>query len=271
MKELERLQEIARILRSPEGCDWDKAQDFLSMRPNLIEEAYEVVEAVDSGEMHHLREELGDLLFTVFFYAQLAREKGEFSIQDVAEDISEKLVRRHPHVFGDVTVEGVNDILANWEAIKQQEKGADGKLKRKSLMDGATRALPALFRANKTQEKASRVGFDWKEAGPVFDKVNEEVAELKEAIEKSTEIGMEQTRNEVEMELGDLLFTITNLARKLDINPELALNRSTDKFQDRFRHMENMVEESNENLKGMSPERLEELWERAKRALSESH
>ncbi len=294
MEQLERLKEITRILREPGGCDWDRAQDFHSIRTNVIEEAYEVVDAVNRESAEDLREELGDLLFQVIFYSRLAQEKGLFALEDVTRTIADKLVRRHPHVFGDSRVEGVEEILTNWEKIKRQEKGeSEESPERKSALDGVAETLPALFRAYKVQEKAARTGFDWSETDPVMEKIHEELRELEEEIRQFRSLSQSESarsaeegdspvgasaepfshtpskmesnlRHKLEEEMGDLLFSMVNLSRHLKMNPELVMNRAVDKFTWRFRHMEELARESGESLESLSLSQKEELWQRVK-------
>lgn len=268
MEELARLKEITAVLRGPHGCEWDKAQDFQSMRPHLIEEAYEVLDAIEHFNADDLKEELGDLLFLVFFFSRLAEEQEMFELSDVAEGVAEKLVRRHPHVFGDVEVTGVADILENWEAIKKEEKG-DKSGDVPGLMDGVTRSMPALFRAFKTQQKAARVGFDWSDAEGVFDKLQEEIGEIHEAIENTPpDYTSPSCPPEIEDEIGDLIFTTVNLARKLGANPETSLNKAVDRFQERFHLMETYARRSFVNLDDLDDEQLEELWQKAKKEIA---
>ncbi len=256
MNEFDRLESITRRLREPGGCPWDQEQTRESMRPHVIEEAYEVVDAIDRGSAEGVREELGDLLFLVFFFARLASEAGEFSIQDVARDISDKLVRRHPHVFGDTVVDGVKGVLSNWEKIKDAEK----KSGRSS--DGF---LPALLRARKIQERAARQGFDWKNAEGVVDKIAEELEELRveTAGIASAPPGSARRREE---ELGDVLFTIVNLSRHIDVDPETALHGATGRFFSRFRWMEEEAQRAGLTVSAMTPDERESLWVRAKQA-----
>jgi MazG family protein len=268
MEELARLKEITTVLRGPHGCEWDRAQDFESMRPHLIEEAYEVLDAIEHFNPDDLKEELGDLLFLVFFFSRLAEERELFELSDVAEGVAEKLVRRHPHVFGDVQVSGVADILENWEAIKKEEK-KDKSDEKPSLMDGVTRTMPALFRAYKTQQKAARTGFDWNSVDGVFDKLQEEIGEIQQAAKNvPPDYTSPACPPEVENEIGDLIFTAVNLARKMGANPETALNKAVDRFQDRFRLMETYAGRSFVNLKNLSEAQLEELWEKAKKEIA---
>ncbi|MDI6892321.1 MAG: nucleoside triphosphate pyrophosphohydrolase [Actinomycetota bacterium] len=242
------LLEIMARLRGPSGCLWDKEQTHQSIKQHLIEEAYEVVDAIDRKDFAHLKEELGDLLLQVVFHAQIASDEGKFDIGDILEDITTKLVRRHPHIFGDVKVSSSREVVENWESIKRGESG-------RSLLAGIPRSLPALFHALKLQEKAARVGFDWEEKEPIFEKLTEEIAELEEACrEEGREKG----------EIGDILFTVVNLARRLGIDPEDALRAVNVKFRRRFEFMEKRAKEEGRGLESMSLEEKDRLWEEAK-------
>jgi len=256
---MERFDELLRImerLRAPGGCPWDREQTHRSIRKYVIEEAYEVAEAIDRDDPDELCGELGDLLLQVVFHAQMAREAGTFTIDDVCRRIVEKMRRRHPHVFADVAVTGAADVVRNWEAIKAEERGAGA-----SAIDGVPRALPALQRAERIGEKAARVGFDWPDAGAVLAKVDEERRELAEAVAGGG-------RDRVREELGDLLLAVANLARKLDVEPEDALARAVDRFDARFRHLEAAVRASGRDVASAGAAELDDLWERAKRAVA---
>lgn len=252
----EGLVKIMERLRGPQGCPWDREQTRESIRPYLIEEAYEVLEALDEGDLGKYREELGDLLLQVVFHAQIAAEQGEFTIDDVLRAISEKLIRRHPHVFGGATMTTAEEVLTHWEAKKSAERRAQGG----SALDGVPKELPALLRAHRLQEKAKRVGFDWKEAREVFGKVEEELRELKTAAEKG-EAGP------VEAELGDLLFALVNLSRFFRVNPEEALRKSIDRFIARFRYIEQEMARQGKDLKEADLQEMDKLWEEAKKTL----
>ncbi|MDO4203147.1 MAG: nucleoside triphosphate pyrophosphohydrolase [Selenomonadaceae bacterium] len=251
--ELNPLVEVMKTLRSPGGCPWDIAQTHESLRRNLIEECYEVIEAIEAKDSHGLCEELGDLLMQIVFHARMAEEAGFFDMQEVIDGITEKLIRRHPHVFGEVSVADAAEVLVNWEEIKKQEKP-----ERKSAIDGIPIQLPALIYAEKVQHKAAKVGFDWDEIGPVWDKCAEEIAELKEAV-------AEKDADHIEDEFGDLVFAIVNLARFLKVDPELALRRANKKFSRRFRVVEKKVIDSGREWSEYTLPELDKFWEEAKR------
>ncbi len=250
------LEELAAILRSENGCAWDREQTSRTLKPYLIEEAYEVYEAIDSGADDNLREELGDLLYQVYAHAQIAREENRFTIDDVARGIVEKLVYRHPHVFGGERALNAGEVIERWERIKKKEKAH-----RKSILDGVPAHLPSLLKAYRVQQKVSRVGFDWEKAEDIVAKLDEEVAEFKEALASGeAEGGLDR----MEDEMGDILFTMVNIARFFGINAEDALNRTVNKFIDRFRSLENDAAALGRKLEDMSPAELDGLWEAAK-------
>ncbi|ORU00458.1 Nucleoside triphosphate pyrophosphohydrolase MazG [Anaerovibrio sp. JC8] len=246
------LKDIVHTLRSPGGCPWDIAQTHESIRTNLIEETYEVIEAIDLQDPHLMCEELGDLLLQVVFHARMAEETGDFSMQQVIDEATEKLVRRHPHIFGDVQAADAGAAVLAWESIKKKEKK-----ERQSVLDGVPKGLPALMSAQKLQHKAAKVGFDWDEIAPVWDKIKEEVDELKEA-------QAEGNPQHIEEELGDVLFTVVNLARFLKVDAELALMNTNRKFTERFHFVENKVKESGKNWSDFTLNELDELWNMAK-------
>ena len=254
MTPFEKLVSIMSTLRSENGCPWDREQTHDTLRPYLIEEAYEVLDAIESHDDKSLREELGDLLLQVVFHAQLASETARFSIDDVADSIVEKLIRRHPHVFGDVKADTPHEVLNNWEKIKQAEDTSG----RKSILDGLPGHLPALLKAYRVQEKVARVNFDWDDIRDVFGKVHEEIDELQEA-------HTHQDQTKLEEEFGDLLFSLVNLARHLKVTPEDALRRTIQKFMDRFKYVEETMNLKGESLEDSTLERMDELWEEAKR------
>jgi MazG family protein len=253
---LERLKNIVALLRSPEGCPWDREQTHQSLRAGLLEEACETIDAIDRGDDTNLREELGDLLLQVVFHADLARDRGAFTLEDTVMDVCEKLIRRHPHVFAQGNATDSKAVLRQWEQIKREEKGASA-----SIFEGVPRALPALIRAQNVQKKAARVGFDWPEDTDVIDKFREELAEL--SIEMSS--GEHQR---LEHEVGDLLFTAVNLSRRLGIECELALENATQRFIQRFQHMEKALARSGRKPEECNLGELDKLWEEAKTALS---
>jgi MazG family protein len=260
-------------LRSPEGCPWDREQTYSTLAPMLLEEAYEAFEAVEEareGRPANLCEELGDLLFQIVFYAQVAAERGEFTVDDVTGQIHAKMVRRHPHVFGDVVVRDNEELLRNWEALKAEERRAAGKVKEggdASLLDGVSPKTPALMEAHQLTTKAARVGFDWQSVDDIFDKLREEVEELREAIREGREAGAdpEAARQRVRGEVGDLLFAVTNIARHLDAEPEAALKLTNRKFRRRFRHIERGLRERGREPGQATLDEMEELWQEAKR------
>lgn len=245
---LERLIEIIEILRSENGCKWDREQTHTTLRRNMLEEAYEAVDAIDDNDMKHLQEELGDVLLQVVLHAQIAKEAKSFDIEDVAKQISDKLVHRHPHVFGDVKVDSTQEILDNWEKLKKEEKPH-----RTSIMDGISRAQAALMSAQKISKKAVGVGFEWPNEESLYDCVLSEIKEFKEA----------KTQDEKEDELGDILFAVVNLARWNKIDAEQALIRANKKFVSRFRAMEADAEKDLEHL---TLEEWDNLWKKAKKS-----
>lgn len=248
------LVNIVAKLRSPEGCPWDRAQTHTSLKRFVLEEAYELLEAIDQGDPQAMKDELGDVLLQVLLHAQIAAEQGQFSIDDVIVNLSEKLVRRHPHVFGEVAAETPEEVMVNWDAIKRREKTGE---QRRSILDGVPKELPALMRAEKIQKKAAKVGFDWDHTAEVVEKVKEEFQELEEA----AATGQQQ---ELEEELGDLLFAMVNLARFLQVDPEFALQKATAKFVERFQLLERYAEEENLDLQELDLAGLNDLWDRAK-------
>jgi MazG family protein len=246
---IERLRAIVAALRGPGGCPWDVEQTHTSLRAGLIEEAYEVVDAIDSHDDANLREELGDLLLQVVFHAQIATEEGRFDFDALTHEHCEKLIRRHPHVFGSDSCADSTAVLKRWDEIKRAEKGGTAE----SVLDHVSTALPALTRAEKIQKKAAKVGFDWPDAAPVFDKVREELHEIETA-----------PPEKVEEEVGDLLFAVVNLARKLHLDAETALHGATRKFSTRFRAIESLAHARGLKLEAMSLAELDQLWEEVK-------
>lgn len=249
------LVEIMRRLRGEGGCPWDRKQTHESLRTYIVEEAYEVVQAIDDGDYDELCEELGDMLLQIAFHSQIASESGKFDVGDVIAGVVEKLTRRHPHVFGDVEARDSKTVLRNWERIKQREKAGDEGPA--SVVDNVARALPALMRAVKVQAKASRVGFDWPDVNGPLQKVREEMDELEEARKSGDRAAMFE-------EIGDILFAIVNVARFLKVDPEIALGKTVDKFVARFKHIESRAGEANRQIEDMTLEEMDALWEEAK-------
>jgi ATP diphosphatase len=267
-RDISRLLEIMAALRTPvTGCPWDLEQDFATIAPYTLEEAYEVADAISRGDLVDLRDELGDLLLQVVFHARMAEEQGAFDFGGVVEAITQKMIRRHPHVFGDESARGAGMAKGMWEKIKAGEK-ADRRAARvagglepedhgKGYLDGVPVALPALTRALKLQEKAARVGFDWKDAKPILDKIEEEIAELRDAIDSDD-------RAAVEDEFGDVLFAMVNFGRHLKIDPEKALRGTNEKFRTRLHAVERALEAAGSSLAQASLDEMEALWQRAK-------
>ncbi|OGC91499.1 MAG: nucleoside triphosphate pyrophosphohydrolase [candidate division Zixibacteria bacterium RBG_16_53_22] len=256
MNNFKRLVEIIDILRGPNGCPWDKKQDHKSLKPYIIEEAYEVIEAIEAGDDSRLSEELGDLLTQIVMHAQLARERGAFDIDTVAEKIADKLVERHPHVFSsraDLTPE---EVLHNWERIKLEKSRDPGY----SVLQGVPLSLPALLKAFRIQEKVGRYGFDWKNPGDVIAKVKEEIAEFEEALQTGEKLKQEH-------ELGDLLFSLVNLGRHLGMQPEEALNGTIRRFTRRFQYIEQRLRETGKTLTDSNLEEMDKYWDEAKSIL----
>ncbi len=248
----ESFAEIVAHLRAPDGCPWDKEQTHASLRTHLLEESYEALEAIDLGDFASMREEFGDLLLQIVLHAQIASEAGHFTMTDVMNGIHDKIVRRHPHVFGDVEVDGVNGVLQNWERLKEKERGK--KKEGKGLLDGVPLALPALTQAQEYQDRAARVGFDWPEIEGVLDKVREEIEEIKQA----------ENQEEVAAELGDLFFVLVNLARWKKVDAESALRGTNLKFKKRFGYVEQDAKKQGRSLSDMTLEEMDALWNEAK-------
>lgn len=253
----ERLVDLCARLRSPTGCPWDREQTLDSLRTYVIEEAYEVVEGMSGADPRALAGELGDLLFQIVFVAQIASEKGWFDVHEVCRQVHAKMVRRHPHVFGDRQVEGAAEVVRNWEAIKQGENGQRGAL------EGVPRHLPALLKALRITEKAAALGFDWQRVDDVAKKLREEVDELAEVLAKDRS---GQQRERARAELGDVLFAVANLARHLNVDPEIALQEANARFVTRFAHMERAARQSGVDLRQMTLDEMDALWEAAKAA-----
>lgn len=250
--DLHDLEEIVRILRAPGGCPWDREQTHQSIRRNFLEEAYEAVEAIDENSSEHLKEELGDVLLQVVLHSAIAEEDGWFDLNGVADGICKKLIYRHPHVFGDVSVSSTGEVLANWEQLKRKEKGQQSNA---DAVDSVARSLPALWRAEKVQKKAAKCGFDWPDVSGAMDKLAEESEELSAAIRGEG--------NPAE-ELGDLLFAAVNAARFLHLDPEDCLNAATDKFSARFRRVEQSAAQEGRRLEEMTLAEMDKLWDKAK-------
>lgn len=251
----ERLLGIMQRLRDPQGCPWDRDQTRTSLKPFLLEEAYEVLEAIESGRSEAVREELGDLLFQVVFHAQIAGEQGEFTMADVLAHVTDKMVRRHPHVFDDAVVSGPAEALAQWEALKQDEAERAGR--RRSVIDGVPRALPSLLRAQRIQAKAARVRFDWPDAGAAWAKVDEEAREVRDALASGD-------RDRLQEELGDALFALVNVARLSSIDAEEALHGAIEKFRRRFAEMEGNLIARGLSVHTAPPAELERSWDAVK-------
>jgi MazG family protein len=249
------LVKLMTTLRGPDGCPWDRKQTLPDLKPYVIEEAYEVVDALDRDDRGALMEEVGDLLLEAVFVAEITREEGSFDIYDSVTAVHDKLVRRHPHVFGDAQAADAEQVIVNWEKLKNEERKAENK----SVLAGVPQSLPALLKASRLTDKAARVGFDWRGTDEVFDKLDEEFAELREAVASGDAAHVQE-------ELGDLLFTIANIARKLNVNAEEALQSTNRKFTRRFEAMESRVRATDRNLDQLTLEELDALWDEAKAA-----
>ncbi|MGV3488448.1 MAG: nucleoside triphosphate pyrophosphohydrolase [Tuberibacillus sp.] len=248
-----RLRDIIRILRSPEGCPWDRMQTHESLRKYMLEEAFEVVSAIEEENDEHLVEELGDVLLQILLHAQIGEDEGYFNVYDVIRSLSEKMIRRHPHVFESADVKDASEVVKNWQEIKKDER----KDAHNSLMDEVSGGLPPLAKSYDIQKKAAQVGFDWPDSSPVWDKINEELEELKAEVEKNNIKAMED-------ELGDVLFSVVNLARKIGVNPTIALGHSNEKFIQRFRKIEQDALAEGRTIESLTLEEMDQLWERAK-------
>lgn len=248
------LVKIMKCLRSEDGCPWDREQDHQSIKKNFIEETYEVIEAINKNDPELLCEELGDVMLQVVFHAEMESEKDVFAIDDVTDGICKKLIERHPHIFSDITVNGVDDVLTNWDQIKNRSKNR--KTSTESMLS-VPNELPALMRSDKVQHKAKKVGFDWDSIEPVYEKLDEEIAELKQA-------STENDKKHIEEELGDVLFTVVNISRFLDCDAEECLQNATNKFIDRFSKVEKLAKERNIDLQLTSLEILDKIWQEAK-------
>ena len=265
----EKLVGVQARLRAPNGCPWDREQTHQSLRTYLIEEAYEVLEALESGNDDKFVEEMGDLLLQIVFHSQIAGEEGRFTVAEVIREIHDKMIRRHPHVFGKTRARDSAEVLRNWEQIKAEERRASGKKsdsngggktpKETSLLDGVSHALPATLEGFQLTRKASRIGFDWDDAGGIFEKMQEESEELKRALR-------EQDQRKIEEELGDLLFAAVNLSRFLKIDPEIALKKANAKFSRRFRAMEGLARKNGREFKDLPREEMEAFWDAGKKS-----
>ena len=252
-RSFDQLVQLMTTLRGPQGCPWDRKQTLESLKPFVIEESYEMVDAIDRKDLEGLKEELGDFLLQAVFIAEITRASGSFDIDDAVTAIHDKLVRRHPHVFGEVEAGTAEEVLVNWEKLKNEERKAENK----SVLSGVPQSLPALLRASRLTEKAARIGFDWRRTEEVFEKIEEEIAEVHEAIESGDQ-------EKIHDEIGDLLFTVANIARKLDVNAEEALQSTNRKFTRRFEAMERSVREKGQNLDQLTLEEMDALWDAAK-------
>lgn len=259
--DFQNLVDLMARLRGPGGCPWDHEQTRETLKPMLIEEAFELLEALDSEEAEKICEELGDLLFQVVFHSQIAKEKEEFDVYDVCRRVHEKMVRRHPHVFGDRSFVDSQELLRNWEDLKAAEKAASGRPRpvRKSVLDGIPERLPALYQSHQLTSKAARIGFDWPDLDGIHLQYQEEFKELKLALETGDE-------KDVKEEVGDLIFTVLNVARFLEIDPETALRRANRKFKRRFQRMERHFESRQQPLKEVTPAEMEDFWQNSKNA-----
>ena len=255
------LVKIMATRRSPEGCPWDRQQTHQSLLPYLVEESHEYIDAAQANDKVHMAEELGDVLFQVVFHSQVARENGDFSIDDVIQGICEKMVRRHPHVFGSAKVDDASEVPGRWERIKAAEKN-NLQMAGKSAMDKVSKSMPTLARAQEIQRRAAKVGFDWVEAEPVFDKAYEEFSEFREEFQAASAENPNVDR--MEDEFGDILFSLVNVARHCGFNAALALERANSKFERRFRMVEQLARVEGKEMKDETPERLQQLWREAK-------
>ena len=254
MTDFKKITEIVDTLMSENGCPWDKIQTRESLKPYLVEEVYETLEALDSNDPEQIKDELGDLLYQILFHAKISENRGEFNIEDVVQCISEKMVRRHPHVFKEGTLETPEQVVTQWEEIKKQEKSS---ALRKSVLDGVPKHLPGLLRAQKLQKKAAKHGFDWDEITDVFDKLDEEIAEFKEAVLSGKEA-------DIEGEFGDILFVLVNISKFKKIDAEEALRSTNNKFIQRFHYIEEQVAKRGKELKDTPLAELEQYWQQAK-------
>jgi ATP diphosphatase len=260
LEQITRLQHIMAALRDPQtGCPWDREQDFASIAPYTIEEAYEVADAIRSASPDKLKEELGDLLLQIIFHARMAEELGQFTLADVAAAISEKMIRRHPHVFGTAAAKTAEAVRTSWEDIKAAERQSEAGAGTVSLLDGIATSLPAMMRAVKLQKRAARVGFDWPDLAAVLDKMQEEIAELRAELDSGA-----ADPQRLQEETGDILFVAANIARKAGVDPETALLACNDKFQKRFTYIEQNIDKTGKSLEEVTLDEMEALWQEAK-------
>lgn len=268
-EKFDELLAVMARLRAPGGCPWDAEQSYASLSQYLLEEAYETFDAIQeaeaTGDITNLKEELGDLLLQVVFHSTIGAERGEFTIDEVADGVAKKLVLRHPHVFGDEKLEKAQDVLDNWDTLKANERKASGKVEKPkdSILDDVPVHFPGLLEALKLTKKAAKVGFDWQEKAQILDKADEEIAELRQALANNDAINIEE-------EIGDLLFVIVNLARHMDVEPETALKRTNIKFRKRFRFIEDHLEKKGQDIAASSLEEMDALWNQAKKAAGSS-
>ncbi len=251
---IDKLLSIMEQLRSDKGCPWDRQQTMESLKPFVIEEAYEVIEAIDSGNRNRVCEELGDLLLQIIFLSQIGKEEKSFSFEDAVQEINKKLIRRHPHVFGEENAASVEEVLHRWEQIKREEKNDQG---RRSILEGTPEALPALLRAHRLQDRAARVGFDWEKTSQVLEKVEEEFEELKQSLEENDPV-------QIEKEFGDILFALVNLSRFIQVSPEDALRNTIHRFISRFQYIEEYAEKKGIELHTIPLAEMDRLWNEAK-------
>ena len=263
LPQMARLREIVAKLRAPNGCPWDREQTHASLKAAAIEEVYEMVEAIDARDDAHFKEELGDLLLQVVMHAEIAGGEGRFDLEDVAMEVGDKLVRRHPHVFGEIRLGDSEAVLKQWDEIKKTERQSKGAPANASALDGVSTALPALMRAGKVQKRAARVGFDWDELHAVVEKIREEVAEVEGEIESGDRVRLQD-------ELGDLLFAVVNLTRKAKFEAEIVLNEATNKFVRRFHGLEAEAARVGKRLPEMTLAEMDVLWERVKEGEGEA-
>jgi len=253
MESIRELTEIMRILRDPEsGCPWDKEQNELTLREYILEEAYELVDAVDSGSSEKIKDELGDLLLQIIFISCIMDEKNEFNLEDVADNLKKKLISRHPHIFSNTKVKNSQEVKSNWEQIKKADSS------KASILSDYPDLMPALLTAKRLSEQAASVGFDWENVSGAFEKVKEELTELEDALKLSD-------KNMIDEELGDLLFSVANTARKLKLNPELSLKKANNKFKSRFRKLEKICSNSGLNISNVPQKKLNEFWDNLKK------